>query len=70
MLYPKEHTYDENHRMPKLVYECRICGEIQQAREGDEWDHCVYKSDFNQRDANSLSSTFTVDKDIIKDPTL
>ena len=70
MLYPKEHMYDEHAGTSRLIYDCRQCGYHEKARDGDEWDNCVYKSDFNQGDATHISSIFKIDKDIVKDPTL
>ena len=73
MLYPREQIYDDHAGISKLIFDCRICGHFDKAREGDEWDNCVYKSDYTQRglDAGSKFSGFNeVSKDIIKDPTL
>ena len=68
MLYPKEQVYDEHQGISRLIYDCRICGHFEKAREGDEWDNCVYRSD---HDANSgEAKMFAIDKDCIKDPTL
>ena len=71
MLYPKEQIYEEGHQIARLVYDCRICGYFEKAREGDEWDNCVYKSDHNSAEAGgNFSRMFKIDRDIIKDPTL
>lgn len=47
------------------MYDCRICGNFEKTRPGDEVDNCVYKSDHNK-----MSDGFIVDKECIKDPTL
>ena len=66
MLYPKEQIYDQQHNISKLIYDCRICGYHEKAKE-DEMDNCVYRSDFNKQDK---SGVFKIDPNIIKDPTL
>ncbi len=43
MLYPKEEVFDQNQGIARLVYECSQCRNLEKAREGDEWDNCVYK---------------------------
>lgn len=61
---------------PQLVYKCRICGHHDKAREGDEADHCVYRSGETEAEAAAAGTSqqpsfkFTVDKECIKDPTL
>lgn len=71
MLQPVEMMIGED---PKLVYKCRICGHHDKAREGDEADHCVYRSGEAETDAASGSAQssfkFVVDRECIKDPTL
>ena len=69
MLYPKEQTKDETSHHSRLIFDCRICGNFEKAKEGDEWDNTVYKSDHKQGDGN-FSQVFKFDKDILKDPTL
>ena len=54
----------------RLIYDCRICGHFEKAREGDEWDNCVYKSDQNTGLGMADTVKFAIDKDCIKDPTL
>ena len=70
MLYPKEQTYDENQGISRLIYDCRICGHFEKAREGDEWENCVYKSDNVASGAQMNNIRLAIDKDCIKDPTL
>ena len=71
MLYPKEQVYDEAQNISRLIYDCRICGYFEKAREGDEWDNCVYKSDHSAaEEGGNFSKMFKIDKDIIKDPSL
>ena len=70
MLYPKEQVYDEHQGISRLIYDCRICGHFEKAKEGDEWDNCVYKSDHSNLGNASGSVINAVDKDCIKDPTL
>ena len=46
MLYPKEQVYDSQQGIARLVYECSQCRHLEKAREGDEWDNCVYRQDY------------------------
>ena len=69
MLYPKEQVYDDHQGIARLIYDCRICGHFEKAREGDEWDNCVYKSD-HDTSHGAEGKLIQVDKDCIKDPTL
>lgn len=63
MLYPKEQIIGDG--SGRLVYDCRICGNFEKAKTGDEADNCVYKSDHTK-----MSEAFNVDSECIKDPTL
>ena len=63
MLYPKEQVLDDG--KGKLIYECRICGNYEKARENDEHENCVYKSDHTK-----LQENMYVDTECVKDPTL
>lgn len=66
MLYPKEQIIgDGENSSGRLVYDCRICGFFEKAKQGDEIDNCVYKSDHSK-----MSEGFNIDKECIRDPTL
>lgn len=64
MLYPKEQLVAEG-GVGRLIYECRICGYFEKAKQGSEEDNCVYKSELTK-----MAEKFYVDKECIKDPTL
>mmetsp|Transcript_20734 Transcript_20734/g.15248 ORF Transcript_20734/g.15248 Transcript_20734/m.15248 type:complete len:130 (-) Transcript_20734:19-408(-) len=64
LLYPKEKSKDEM-GAGRLIFECRICGNSEKAKEHDEADNCVYRSDYGK-----MTSGFSVDVECIKDPTL
>jgi len=38
----------EDTGLGRLVYDCRICGYFEPARQDDEADHCVYRSSEQQ----------------------
>ena len=79
MLQAKEQETEVGTR---LVYECRICGHFEKAKQDDEADHCVYRSSEQQQTTGGTSGAageagsegprfiFTVDKECVKDPTL
>ena len=48
-----------------LQFECKLCGFVQKAKENDEVDNCVYRTDFSERAEN-----LKVDPECINDPTL
>ena len=70
MLYPKEEVFDQNQGIARLVYECSQCRNLEKAREGDEWDNCVYKQDYGNGQNDGGAFKFAIDKECIKDPTL
>lgn len=75
MLQPKEQKTGEL-EIGRLIYDCRICGYFEKAKEGDEADHCVYRSSEQQSSGPGQSAggeskfVFHFDKECVKDPTL
>lgn len=74
MLQAKEQQLDDDSYT--LIYACRICGHFERAKEGDEADHCVYRSSGQQTSGAAEVAgegpkfIFQVDKECVKDPTL
>ena len=60
MLTPEESINDQ-----ALYFHCRICNYYERAQEGNEFENCVYKTDYEAKE-----SQLVINPDIVKDPTL
>lgn len=64
MLQPKEQRLENG--TARLIYDCRICLNYEVAKEGDENENCVYKSETLKVSGGEIK----IDRECIKDPTL
>ena len=60
MLQPDEDPYEK-----ALFYKCKICDYQERAEDGNEAEHCVYKTDVEGK-----ATKLIVNRDIVDDPTL